>query len=579
MVDIQTVQHRRRIGTPGPPPDLLEGQFAINFPGDGQTLARLYGGVGPSSMYPTGVATLVSNQRQVELTGEQTITGDKTIDVSKIHILGGSHGDALVTDGFGNLAWTAGGGGIFPEAPTDGQIYGRDGLTESWVPVLPATGGHIIGNVYIDGTLEVNGDPVVTDAPIDGNLYVRGNASWILLPWQWPDGSGGGTGGGFPEAPPTGIIYGRNGQSQSWVPVLPLSGGTMLGSLVLNGPPVPGGNPNQAATMGYVDSLITGALQFIGTMNASVTPNQVTYTSSSGLPTGPLVPPNTVPDRYVIVTQGGVLNAPTYLAGQSVSPGDWLVSDGAGWNIIAIGSTDLAPVFASNVIVSPPIIGQDNVQSALTALLTMIGQDAFPEAPADGQIYGRNGMAFNWQPVLPRSGGTMLGTLILDGPPTSQSPPNQAATKGYVDGLIMGALEFLGTMDASTSQVTYTISSGITPNPGPLIAANLAADQYVIVAVPGTIDPAAPSAAGGATVQAGDWLISDGVSWQVINVAAATVLASNVTVNPAIMGQTDVQGALDALASAVGTLQSQVAAFLTSVSTIGDVYSVGTAGP
>lgn len=577
MLSQQTVQHRRRIGAPGMPPDLLEGQFAINDVGDGVTLARLYGGVALSALYPSGVATLVSNQRQVELTGEQTITGDKTIDVGKIHVLGGSHGDTLMTDGFGNLFWVAG-NGAFPEAPTDGQVYGRDGLTESWVPVLPTSGGHITGDLYVDGNLEINGMPVVGDAPIDGNLYVRGNASWILLPWQWPDG-GGGEGGNFPEAPPTGIIYGRNGQSQSWVPVLPLSGGTMLGTLILDGPPVPGGNPDQAATMGYVDSLITGALQFIGTMDASVTPNVVTYTTSSGLPSGPLVPANTVPDRYVIVTKAGVLNAPTYLAGQQVNPGDWLMSDGSAWNIIGIGGGAAGPVFASDVIVTPPVAGQDNVQSVLTTLLDQIGQNAFPEAPTDGQIYGRNGMAENWQTVLPLAGGTMLGNLILDGPPTLQSPPNQAATKGYVDGLIMGALEFLGTMDASTSEVTYTISSGITPNPGPLVQAAQAQDQYVIVAVPGTIDAGAPANAGGTTVQAGDWLISDGATWQVINVSAATVLASNVTVNPSVMGQTDVQGALDALASAVGQLQSQVAAFLTSVSTIGDVYSFGSANP
>lgn len=574
----QTMQHVRRLGTPGPPPTLLPGQFAINDPGDGVTLARLYGGVAMSALNPTDVAVLVSNQRQVELSGEQTIIGDKTIDVSRIHILGGSHGDALVTDGFGNLFWVAGGGGVFPEAPTDGQVYGRDGLTQSWDPVLPLTGGTVTGNLFVDGTLEINGSAVVGDAPIDGHLYVRGNASWVLLPWQWPDGSGGGTGGGIPEAPPTGIVYGRNGQSQSWTPVLPLSGGTMLGTLVLNGPPVPGGNPNQAATMGYVNGLITGALQFIGTMDASVTPNQVTYTLSSGLPTGPLVPPSTVPDRYVIVSEEGVLNAPSYLAGQTVSPGDWIISDGSAWNIVRIGAT-AAPVFASDVVVTPPIAGQDNVQSVLTTLLTQIGENAFPEAPTDGQLYGRNGMAQSWQTVLPLAGGTMLGNLILDGPPTSQSPPNQAATRAYVDGLITGALEFLGTMDASASQVTYTVSSGITPNPGPLVPASQAADQYVIVSVPGTIAAGAPAAAGGATVQAGDWLISDGVSWQVINVSAATVLATNVTVGPAVMGQTDVQGALTALASAVGQLQSQVASFLTSVSTIGDVYSAGTAGP
>src|SRR5262249_9043705 len=117
----QTVQVRRRLGTQGTPPDLLQGQLAINDLGDGTTLARLFGGTVLSPMYPTGVATLVSNLRQVELGGAQTITGDKTIAVANLHVLGGGQGDALVTDGQGNLTWVAGGGGIFPEAPADGQ--------------------------------------------------------------------------------------------------------------------------------------------------------------------------------------------------------------------------------------------------------------------------------------------------------------------------------------------------------------------------------------------------------------------------------------------------------------------------
>lgn len=575
------IQHLRRIGSPGMPPALLPGRLAINDPMDGQTQAILYGGVGVSPMYPSGVATLVSNTRQVELLGEQTITGDKTISVANLHVLGGSHGDVLVTDGLGGLEWISGGGGVFPEAPTDGTIYGRDGLTRSWVPVLPLSGGTVTGNLDVIGNLTYNGDQVVSDAPFDGLLYTRSNGSWVILPWTWPEpGGGAGGGGSFPEAPPTGLIYGRNGQSASWVPVLPISGGTMLGTLVLNGPPVPGGNPDQAATMGYVNGLITGALQFIGTMDASVAPQVVTYTASSGLPTGPLVPPNTVQDRYVIVAKAGTLTAPTYLAGTVVSAGDWIISDGSAWNVVSVGGgPGTGVVFASDVIVSPPILAQDDVQSALTAMLTLIGQDAFPEAPADGQIYGRNGLALNWQTVLPLSGGTMLGGLILNGPPTSSSPLNQAATRGYVDGLITGALQFIGTMDASTSNVTYTVSSGITPNPGPLVAAAQAKDQYVIVAIAGTIASSAPAAAGGATVNPGDWLISDGVSWMVIPVSQVTTLASNVTVGPAVMGQTDVQGALTALASAVSTLQGQVAAFISSVSTIGDVASTGTAGP
>jgi len=36
-----------------------------------------------------------------------------------------------------------------------------------------------------------------------------------------------------------------------------------------------------------------------------------------------------------------------------------------------------------------------------------------PEAPGDGQTYGRNGLATNWAPVLPIAGGTMTGPIVL----------------------------------------------------------------------------------------------------------------------------------------------------------------------
>src|SRR5215467_5905514 len=557
------VQIRRRIGSPGMPPDLLQGQLAINDVGDGTTLARLYGGTAPSLLYPTGVATLVSNTRQVELTGQQTIVGDKTINVSRLHITGGAHADVL-----GNMVWTSGGGGVFPEAPTDGQSYGRNGRSKSWVPVLPLSGGTVTGDVHFIGDVTINGDGVVVDAPIDGKLYVRSNGTWVILPWEWPgDGTGTG-GGGIPEAPADGLIYGRNGKTTTWVPVLPLSGGTMEGPLILSGPPVPGGNPNQAATMEYVDSKITGALQFIGVMDAST--GIVTFAESSGLPPGPLPPAFDAPDRYVIVTVAGTLSAPPELAGQSVTVGDWIVSNGSSWQIIAIGGGGTNP-FASQVIVTPPVSGQDNVQDALQELLNQIGQNAFPEAPADGQVYARNGQAKSWIAALPIAGGTMLGSLILDGPPTATSPPNQAATRGYVDGLVMGALSYIGTMDATTGDVTYTVTSGLPA--GPLVPPDQAADSYVIVAVGGTV-PSGPVA--GAVVNTGDWIISDGVSWQVIHVNPMTMLASNVTLNPTIGGQTDVQGALNVMYNDIALLKSQVADFLNTVSTIGDVYSTGT---
>lgn len=72
--------------------------------------------------------------------------------------------------------------------------------------------------------------------------------------WKQLSGASGGTGpgGGVPEAPLTGVTYGR--QSGSWQPVLNLTGGTMTGPLVLAGPP----NlalPNSAVNLGYVNTL------------------------------------------------------------------------------------------------------------------------------------------------------------------------------------------------------------------------------------------------------------------------------------------------------------------------------------
>ncbi len=52
----------------------------------------------------------------------------------------------------------------FPEAPMDGQIYARDGLTHSWV---------------VQGT--VPGSGYITDAPLDGNYYVRQNGQWVNI--------------------------------------------------------------------------------------------------------------------------------------------------------------------------------------------------------------------------------------------------------------------------------------------------------------------------------------------------------------------------------------------------------------
>jgi hypothetical protein len=72
---------------------------------------------------------------------------------------------------------------------------------------------------------------------------------------QWKQFQGGtstGGGSGIPDAPINGITYGRlNG---AWTPVLPLSGGTMSGPIIL--PPGTPTNPNSAISLAVLQALV-----------------------------------------------------------------------------------------------------------------------------------------------------------------------------------------------------------------------------------------------------------------------------------------------------------------------------------
>jgi len=79
---------------------------------------------------------------------------------------------------------------------------------------------------------------------------------WCFSPGLWKQVSGAGIGapgpqGGIPEAPINGVTYGR--QNGQWTPVLPLSGGTMTGPIIL----APGAptNPNQAISLSELQAL------------------------------------------------------------------------------------------------------------------------------------------------------------------------------------------------------------------------------------------------------------------------------------------------------------------------------------
>jgi len=119
-------------------------------------------------------------------------------------------------------------------------------LTLAADPVLPMQAAT---RQYVDAN-------AIGDAPADGRVFGRQDNAWVQIVT-------GGGGGGIGEAPATGDLFLRNGQTQSWVAYtggngngggdgdfLPLTGGTLTGFLTLHADPT---QDLQAATKAYVD--------------------------------------------------------------------------------------------------------------------------------------------------------------------------------------------------------------------------------------------------------------------------------------------------------------------------------------
>jgi hypothetical protein len=177
------------------------------------------------------------------------------------------------------------------------------------------------------------------------------------------DGGGGtGGGGGIPDAPSTGILYGR--RNANWEPAAtPLD----IDDLQVQ-----------------IDALAAG-LVYVGAYNVAT--NFVTWTPSSGLVNGPLPPANAAGigvGWYVICTTAGTGtgNAPAV----AMNVGDQLISGGptggTAWSFLPVGR---AVATADLVAMNPAVSGWTNVQLAIEGLNLRV---APPLLPATATVLG-----------------------------------------------------------------------------------------------------------------------------------------------------------------------------------------------
>jgi len=155
-----TIQIKRRINATGLPASLAAGELAFHDPGAGTGPAELYVGSTPAS-----VLTLVSNARQVEIAGAQTITGTKTIAVAALKITGGANTNILTTDGSGNLSWSAAPGGGITAVSHDTTMTGDGNATP--LSVVKLATARTIGLAATGGTTIT-----ATAASFDGSANV-----------------------------------------------------------------------------------------------------------------------------------------------------------------------------------------------------------------------------------------------------------------------------------------------------------------------------------------------------------------------------------------------------------------------
>jgi hypothetical protein len=289
---------------------------------------------------------------------------------------------------------------------------------------------------------------------------------------------------GIPEVPPvpTGQTWAR--QTGQWVPIseeegtfLPLAGGTMLGAINMSGnaitnlPALPV-MPNGAAPAQWVLNQIAAASLYQGTW--------VPDTNTPDL-TQPATHQNGFTWIVTTSTVGGVVVSQPIpgLQGQTVFNGDTVIYSAiAGqFQIIHGGGLSLEEAQAlflplaggqmSGALLLNANASQPTQATTLQQVQSLVATAGIPEAPADGQAYGRVGISTgSWVPVLPLAGGILTGSLSLAGNASTalQAVPLQqlnSSLANYVP--IAGGVTMTGPLTMG-SAATLTLAANAAAN-------------------------------------------------------------------------------------------------------------------
>lgn len=281
---------------------------------------------------------------------------------------------------------------------------------------------------------------------------------------------------GIPEVPPvpSGQVWAR--ETGQWVPItpqtgvfLPLSGGTMTGNISMSG--------NTIQNMAAVPAMPNGAApaQWVLNQIASVSLYQGTWDADTNVPDLTQLSTHVNAYTWIAITtavDGVVIGAAIPgLQGQTIYNGDTIIYSTVQGTFMSIHAgglslpeADARYVQLAGSQMSGALLLNANASQPLQAvtlqqLQTFVPPGTVPEAPNDGQLYGRNGLTASWAPVLPLAGGILTGAVSLAGNATANLNPVplqqmtsaiSAATAGYLP-LAGGAMTGLMTLSGNAS--------------------------------------------------------------------------------------------------------------------------------